>query len=101
MKFKIPSIFKNIYVIILLLFAIWMFFFDSNSTLVHLELNEQINELKKETEYYKNEIKKDKKELSKIQSDSGLEKYAREELFMKRENEDIFIIEFDSSNVKK
>ena len=61
----------------------------------------QINELKKETEYYKNEIEKDKKELSKIQSDSGLEKYAREKLFMKRENEDIFIIEFDSSNVKK
>ena len=56
MKFKIPSIFKNIYVLILLLFAIWMVFFDSNSTLVHLELNEQINELKKETEYYKNEI---------------------------------------------
>ena len=56
MKFKIPSIFKNIYVLILLLFAIWMVFFDSNSTLVHLELNEQINGLKKETEYYKNEI---------------------------------------------
>ena len=100
MKFKIPSIFKNIYVIILLLFAIWMVFFDSNSTLVHLELNEQIDELKKETEYFKNEIKKDKKELSKIQSDSGLEKYAREKLFIKKENEDIFIIEFDSSNVK-
>ena len=59
MKFKIPSIFKNIYVLILLLFAIWMVFFDSNSTLVHLELNEQINELKKETEYYKNEIEKE------------------------------------------
>jgi len=83
-----------------LFFVIWMVFFDSNSTLVHLELNEQINDLKKETEYFKNEIKKDNKELSKIQSDSGLEKYAREELFMKRDNEDIFIIEFDSSNVK-
>lgn len=101
MKLKIPSYLKNTYVIIVLFFVIWMVFFDSNSTLVHLELNEQINDLKKETEYFKNEIKKDNKELSKIQSDSGLEKYAREELFMKRDNEDIFIIEFDSSNVKK
>ncbi|CAI8285178.1 MAG: Uncharacterised protein [Flavobacteriaceae bacterium] len=100
MKLKIPSYLKNTYVIIVLFFVIWMVFFDSNSTLVHLELNEQINDLKKETEYFKNEIKKDNKELSKIQSDSGLEKYAREELFMKRDNEDIFIIEFDSSNVK-
>ena len=101
MKLKIPSYLKNTYVIIILFFVVWMVFFDSNSTLVHLELNEQINELKKETEYFKNEIKKDNKEISKIQSDSGLEKYAREELFMKRDNEDIFIIEFDSSNVKK
>ncbi len=100
MKLKIPSYLKNTYVIIVLFFVIWMVFFDSNSTMVHLELNEQINDLKKETEYFKNEIKKDNKELSKIQSDSGLEKYAREELFMKRDNEDIFIIEFDSSNVK-
>lgn len=100
MKLKIPSYLKNTYVIILLFFIVWMVFFDSNSTLVHLELNEQINDLKKETQYFKNEIKKDNKELSKIQSDSGLEKYAREELFMKRDNEDIFIIEFDSSNVK-
>lgn len=100
MKLKIPSYLKNTYVIIVLFFVIWMVFFDSNSTLVHVELNEQINDLKKETEYFKNEIKKDNKELSKIQSDSGLEKYAREELFMKRDNEDIFIIEFDSSNVK-
>lgn len=101
MKLKIPSYLKNTYVIILLFFIVWMVFFDSNSTLVHLELNEQINDLKKETQYFKNEIKKDNKEISKIQSDSGLEKYAREELFMKRDNEDIFIIEFDSSNVKK
>ena len=101
MKLKIPFYLKNTYVIILLFFIVWMVFFDSNSTLVHLELNEQINDLKKETQYFKNEIKKDNKELSKIQSDSGLEKYAREELFMKRDNEDIFIIEFDSSNVKK
>ena len=101
MKLKIPSYLKNTYVIIILFFVVWMVFFDSNSTLVHLELNEQINDLKKETQYFKNEIKKDNKELSKIQSDSGLEKYAREELFMKRDNEDIFIIEFDSSNVKK
>ena len=100
MKLKIPSYLKNTYVIILLFFVVWMVFFDSNSTLVHLELNEQINDLKKETEYFKNEIKKDNEELSKIQSDSGLEKYAREELFMKKDNEDIFIIEFDSSNVK-
>jgi cell division protein FtsB len=95
-KFKIPSIIKNSYIIILTLFAIWMLFFDSNSTLVHIELNEKIEKLENEAKYYKAEIKKDESELSKIQTDSGLEKYAREVLFMKKENEDIYIIEYDT-----
>ena len=58
MKFKIPSIIKNSYIIILTLFAIWMLFFDSNSTLVHIELNEKIEKIKNEDKYYKDEIKK-------------------------------------------
>lgn len=73
-----------------------MLFFDSNSTLVHIELNEKIEKLENEAKYYKAEIKKDESELSKIQTDSGLEKYAREVLFMKKENEDIYIIQYDT-----
>lgn len=96
MKFKITSILKNRYIIILTLFTIWILFFDSNSTLVHIELNEKIENLENEAKYYKTEIKKDESELSKIQTDSGLEKYAREELYMKKENENIYIIEYDT-----
>ena len=92
---------KNSYAIIIIIFVIWMIFFDSNSILVHNELNNDINDLNNQKEYYKNEIERDNIELNQIKTDSGLEKYAREKLFMKRENEDIFIIEFDSSNVKK
>ena len=35
---------KNSYVIIIIIFVIWMIFFDSNSILVHNELNNDINE---------------------------------------------------------
>ena len=42
------------------------------------------------------EIKKDKASIKEIESDSGIEKYAREKLFMKKENEEIFLIEFDT-----
>ena len=34
--------------------------------------------------------------INEIESDSGIEKYAREKLFMKKENEEIFLIEFDT-----
>ena len=87
---------KNSYVIIIIIFVIWMIFFDSNSILVHNELNNDINELNNQKEYYKNEIERDNIELNQIKTDSGLEKYAREKLFMKRENEEIFIIEYDT-----
>ena len=87
---------KNSYVIIIFIFVIWMIFFDSNSILVHNELNNDINDLNNQKEYYKNEIERDNIELNQIKTDSGLEKYAREKLFMKRENEEIFIIEYDT-----
>ncbi len=87
---------KNSYAIIIIIFVIWMIFFDSNSILVHNELNNDINDLNNQKEYYKNEIERDNIELNQIKTDSGLEKYAREKLFMKRDNEEIFIIEYDT-----
>ena len=73
-----------------------MIFFDSNSLLVQNDLNNDINKLNQQKSYYNNEIEKDKKELNMIQTDTGLEKYAREKLYMKKDNEDIFIIQFDT-----
>ena len=96
MKFKIPSLFKNIYFIIIMLFLIWMLFFDSNSWLVHRELNKKVYKLETQKDFYRERIKKDKEELLKIKTDTGLEEYAREKLFMKKEGEEIFIIEFDT-----
>ena len=77
-----------------MLFIIWMLFFDSNSWLVHRELNKKVYKLENQKDFYIDGIKKDKEELSKMKTDSGLEEYAREKLFMKKEDEEIFIIEF-------
>ena len=73
-----------------------MIFFDSNSLIIHNDLNNDINELNDQKSYYEKEIAKDNIELQLIQTDSGLEKYAREKLFMKKENEEIFLIEYDT-----
>ena len=89
--------FKNIFILILFVFAVWMLFFDANSWLIHHELNTEIDDLENEKEYYKKEIEKDKKDLKKLSTDEGLEKFAREEYYMKRDNEDIFIIEYEDS----
>ena len=93
MKNRVLKFIKSTSGIIIILFIVWMIFFDSNSILIHSELNNDIKELNEQKSYYENEIKKDNIELEMIQSDSGLEKYAREKLFMKKENEEIFLIE--------
>ena len=96
MKNRILKLIKSTYGFIIILFIIWMIFFDSNSFIIHNELNNDINELDDQKSYYEKEIAKDNIELQLIQSDSGLEKYAREKLYMKKDNEEIFLIEYDT-----
>ena len=45
----------------------------------------------------KREIEKDNKVIKKLSTEEGLEKFAREEYYMKRDNEEIFIIEYEDS----
>lgn len=96
-KIKNSKFFKllsNLYIITSLVFFIWIFFIDSNSILVNLELKKEINELNERKSLLEKQIKIDKKIISNLKNPDSLEKYAREELFMKKDNEEIYIIEF-------
>ncbi len=83
---------KSPFILIGLLFVLWMLFFDSNSYLNHNRLSNDINQLQKDKQHYKEEIKKDSIALEELSSSEGLEKYAREKYHMKKENEEIFLI---------
>lgn len=96
--FKIVS---NRYVIILFIFTVWMIFFDSNSLMVHRELNEERNKLQDNKEYYQTEIKHDKSIIEGLDDSFALEKFARETYFMKRKDEEVFIIEYQDSTKSK
>ncbi|MDG2499261.1 MAG: septum formation initiator family protein [Flavobacteriaceae bacterium] len=97
MKFLKP--FKNIYLIILIIYIVWMIVFDANSWLIHSDLNDDIKSLDSKIEFYNNEIEKDKLEINTLNSTDGIEKYAREHYKMKKENEVVYIIE-DSDSLK-
>lgn len=94
-------ILSNKYLLIILIFAIWMLFFDSNSWLVHRELNEEINKLESNEKYYQEEIEHDEEIIKQLKDKEGLERYAREKYFMKRDNEDVYIIETQDTNQRK
>ncbi|MEZ4856485.1 MAG: septum formation initiator family protein [Gelidibacter sp.] len=83
--------------IISVIFIIWMLFFDANSWLIHRELNNDMKDLENEKQYYQKEIEKDKKAIKELSTDEGIEKLAREKYYMKKDNEDIYIIEYEDS----
>lgn len=87
----------NKYVLILLIFTIWMVFFDTNSWFIHKELNDEIDKLEGNKAYFKEEIKSDREQINKLRDSEELERFAREEYYMKKPNEEIFIIEYEDS----
>ncbi|WP_299101374.1 septum formation initiator family protein [uncultured Winogradskyella sp.] len=93
--------FKNIYIIVLAVFAVWMLFFDAHSWIFHHELNSDIEELEYQKEHYRNEMAKDDKAIKELSTDEGIERTARENYYMKKPNEDIFIIEYEDSIAKQ
>ncbi|AVR45953.1 septum formation initiator [Christiangramia fulva] len=87
---------SNKYVLITLIFAGWMFFLDTNSWLIHHELNQEIQELQDNKNYYQTQIAEDKEVINKLHDSTELEKFARQKYYMKRDDEDIYIIEYDT-----
>lgn len=84
----------NKFVLASLGFVVWMCFLDVNSLLIHLELNRDKAELERSIDYYKTELAQDKKLLEELTSDpEKLEKFAREQYWMKRPGEEIYLIE--------
>ena len=75
-----------------------MTFLDTNSILIHAELNREIKKLKKRKDALTDEIIKDQDLINKLENIDSLEHYGREKYNLKKQNEDIFIIEFKSEN---
>jgi cell division protein FtsB len=65
-----------------------MIFFDTNSYFIHKELNDEIEALEENKEFYQKEIGKDKEFLDKMKDSNEIEKFAREKYFLKKEGED-------------
>lgn len=91
---KLPKFTRNFYFLFSFFFLIWMLFIDSNDIYTQYKLNQKRTSLESQKEYYQRkivEVKKEREEL--FSSDQKLEKFAREKYLMKKESEDLFIIE--------
>jgi len=91
---------SNKYVLVLLFFLTWMVFLDNYSYFDHRLLDKQIDELEDNKRYYQDEIKKDQKNIKQLKNPGQIEKYAREKYYMKKDSEDIYIIEFEGDTIE-
>ena len=84
---------KNKYVLTITIFAVWILVFDQNNLVDRMKMSSEIRQLEADREYYLEEIEKDSARLHELTTDrDNLEKYAREQFFMKKPNEDVFVI---------
>jgi cell division protein DivIC len=84
---------RNKYLIAFLVFLVWLLIFDNNSLIDRIKYLNTLREMDTEKQYYLERIKEDTRRLNELKTDrENLEKFAREQYFMKKENEEVFVI---------
>ncbi len=84
---------RNKYLIAVLIFLVWLLIFDNNSLIDRVRYLNALHQMEEEKQYYLDRIEEDSRRLNELKTDrDNLEKFAREQYFMKKENEDVFVI---------
>jgi cell division protein FtsB len=87
-----PDWMKNPYLICIVLFALWMLFFDEHNVAVQWKRSNDLKALNEKIDYYQKNIEQTKSELIELKTnDVTKEKFAREHYYMKRDNEEVFV----------
>lgn len=88
---RVPAPFRNRYFLALVIFVGWLIFFDKHDVLTQWKLQRTVNKLEQDKTYYSKEIRR--AEQKRLDLEVNKEKYAREQYYMKKDNEEVFIIE--------
>lgn len=88
---QLPYWLRNRYVLSLLIFGVYISFFDHYSLLKQFELQQTLSDLEREKAQYIQTIEESADLKATIHADE--ERFARERYYMKRADEDVFIVE--------
>lgn len=84
---------RNKYLMAVMIFLVWLLIFDNNSLIDRVKYLSTLHGMEEEKQYYLERIEEDSRRLNELKTDrDNLEKFAREQYFMKKENEDVFVI---------
>lgn len=93
LAFKAFPFLKNKFVLAGIAFLVWISVFDENNLIERRQLLKDLKQLERDKTYFEERIKIDAERLKELRTnDDNLEKFAREQYLMHRENEDVFVI---------
>lgn len=92
---KLPKYLKNKYSIAIGVFVIYTLFLDDVDIFTIFRQNIKLSTLEKQKEETLHQLAETKETIKKLDSISGLEKYAREKKLFKKDDEDIFVISYE------
>ncbi len=99
---RLINLLKNKYFLASLAFVTWMLFFDRNDLASQYEYRSKVQKLEQEKEFYTGEITKAGTQLKELTTNmQSLEKFARERYYMKKDNEDVYVIIDNEPKEKK
>ena len=90
----IAQIVKFKYILTIGIFTLWMAFFDGNSLIFMNHQQNELEDLQAQEVFLQQEIEEMTRQKNELFSDDDkLERYARENFYFKKDNEDVYVFE--------
>lgn len=89
---KVFPYLKNKFILATVIFLVYALFLDENDVFTIIRHNRKLNQLEMAKQQVSRDLEKSRETLKELSSKSELERYAREEKFFKKDDEDIFVI---------
>jgi cell division protein DivIC len=91
-KFKLPKYLRNKYTLATGVFLLWICFFNDIDLFYIIQSRREVSSLRKEVDRMKEENAQATESLYDLSHNKGsLEKFARENYYMKKSNEDVYV----------
>ncbi|TAD84980.1 MAG: septum formation initiator family protein [Bacteroidetes bacterium] len=91
---SVIKILTNRYLLALAALAVWMLFFDEKNYFAQRKRQAELDDLTQKISHYQAQLELTNEQLKSLDSSpAALEKFVREKYFMKRSNEEVFVID--------
>ncbi len=86
---------RNKYLLTFVVFILYNFLIDDLDIFTIFKQNYKLKDLRAEKNIVEAQLKETRSTLKNLETNHGLEKYAREKKFFKKDNEEIFVITYE------